>query len=200
MTIGSGNPFGINKATNDNKLSLMALHLECLFDRGVNFKTRTITLSDEIVFPMWDIVDAALSEMESQSRKKVTIRIHSEGGDVYEALAIVGRIERSPCKIITEGYGAIMSAATLILASGAERRISRLSEFMHHECSYGAEGRHSHVKDLVEQVEDEEDRWAKWMAEFSNRDKDFWKTEGVRKDARFTPEQLLEMGVVDEIF
>ena len=70
---------------------------------------------------------------KERGEKAITIRLHSEGGSVYEALAIVGRIEKCKCQIITEGYGAIMSAATLILASGDKRRISRLAWFMVHE-------------------------------------------------------------------
>jgi ATP-dependent Clp protease protease subunit len=178
----------------------MQIHLETIFERGVNFKERIITITDEIAFPAFDFLDAAMTEMESQSRKTITVKIHSEGGSVYEAMAIVGRIKKSKCKVVTEGYGAVMSAATLILAAGDERRISEFTWFMHHEASYEAGGRHSDMKDLVAQMEKEEKIWSEWMARFSEKDADYWYETGCKKDAYFTAQELIDLGVADEIF
>lgn len=183
----------------DLRLATATLHLDCIFDRGVNFKERIITVTNDIEYPLFDIVDAALTEMESESRKAVTIKIHSLGGYVYESLAIVGRLKKSKCKIITEGYGTVMSAATLILACGDERRFSKFGWFMHHESKYEFGGRHSEMKDIVEQGEREEQQWAYWMSKFSNKSEKFWATEGVRKDKYFLAEELLKLGVIDEI-
>ena len=196
------NNLGVNQARlSDSKLSGISLHLEYLFEYGVNFKDRIITLSDSIEPPMFDFVDAALSEMESMNGKAVTIRIKSEGGDVYDAMAIVGRMKRSKCKIITEGYGAIMSAATLILAAGNKRRISQYAVFMHHEAWYHlATARHSEQQATVKQMETEEKLWSKWMATFSGKTEKFWYEKGKHMDAYFTPEQLLKFGVVEEVF
>lgn len=197
--LNSHRDLDIKKGSVDNKLTAAAIHLECIFDRGVNFKDRIITLTEEVDFPMFDIVDAALTEMENESRKTVTIRIHSGGGSVYEALAIVGRLKKSKCKIVTEGYGHTMSAATLILACGNVRKFSRFGWFMHHESQYFIEGKHSDHKDYVAQAEREEKQWAKFMAEFSKKSEKFWLTEGSRKDAYFDAGQLLKLGVIDEI-
>ena len=189
-----------NSSLNDNKLNHLTLHLSYLFDRGVNFRERVITLTSEIDHPAFDVVDAAISEMEAQSKKSITIRIHSGGGSVYEALAIVGRLERSKCHIITEGYGTVMSAATLILAAGNKRRMSRLGWYMWHESSYNLAGRHSDVKEAVSQAEKEEKQWAKLMAEFTDKSEQYWYKLGQKKDVYLTAENLLEMGVIDEIF
>lgn len=192
--------FNVSKQTSiDNRLNALSLHLGYLFDRGVNFKDRIITWSAEIEHPMFTVIDAAITEMERDSRKTITLRLNSPGGDTYEALAVVGRLRRTKCKIVTEGFGHIMSAATLILACGDERRFSKYGVFMHHESTYGIEGKHSEVKDLAEQMEREELQWAKNMEVFSKKSAKFWLKEGTRKDAYFTAEQLLEFGVIDEI-
>lgn len=187
------------KSVSDAKVTQLGIHLETLFDRGVNFRDRIITLTGEVEEPMFDLVDAALSEMESDSRKAVTIRINSPGGSTYEALAIIGRLKASKCKIITEGYGHIMSAATLILACGDERRISTYSWFMTHEASYEVTGKHKEIKNTVAQVEREETQWAKWMEQFTKKDEKFWKKVASDRDAYYSPEELLELGVIDEI-
>lgn len=190
----------LNQSNTDTKLSRIAIHYEYLFEWGVNFKDRVIVISDEIDSSTFDVVEAALTEMENESRKSVTVKINSPGGSVYDALAIVGRLRASQCQIVCEGYGCIMSAATLILASGDKRKVSEYAWFLHHEASYGAEGRHSQMKNLVAQTEREEKQWAIAMASFTQMDEKFWATKGVHVDAYFTAQELLEMGVVDEVF
>lgn len=190
----------LNQSNTETKLSRISIHYEYLFEWGIDFKNRIIRIDDEeIDASTFSRLDAALTEMENESRKAVTIRINSVGGSVYDALAIVGRLQSSTCKIITECYGCAMSAATLILACGERRKISKFSWFMTHEASYYAKGRHSQVQALVKQRDREEQRWAEAMEKFTKRSAKFWLKEGSYVDAYFTPEELLEMGVVDEL-
>jgi ATP-dependent Clp protease protease subunit len=189
------------KGSVDAKVTQLGIHLETLFERGVNFKDRIITIKTEIDSDEFGRIDAALSEMESEGRKTITVRINSPGGSVYDALAIVGRLRASKCKIVTEGYGHVMSAATLILACGDERKISKYAWYMTHEASYEIEGSKSlkDHKNMVIQTEKEEKKWAEWMAEFTNRDAEFWRKIQADKDAYLSPNELLEMGVIDEV-
>lgn len=187
------------KQSADTKLTQLGIHLETLLQHGINFRDRIITIKEEIDADLFGKIDAALSEMESDNRKAITIRINSEGGSVYDALAIVGRLKSSKCRIITIGFGAVMSAATLILACGDERKMSDLAWFMHHESQYAVEGSHKQIQDAVAQAEKEENQWAKWMGEYSNKDAKFWRKVASDKDAYFTAQELLDLGVIDEI-
>ena len=181
-------------------VTLLEVQLNYAFEYGVDFANRSITLTESIEYPMFDFIDAAMSRLELESEKDIKIKIYSPGGGVYNALAIIGRIRNSKCKIITEGYGQIMSAATIILAAGDYRRISEFSWYMHHESQYGIEGRHSEIKNYVEQCDKEEKQWAEIMARFSKKDVDFWLNTGVGLDEYMTPQELMEYGVIDEIF
>lgn len=178
---------------------LKDLNLNCLLDHGISFLSRTIQLAGEIDTDSFKLVDRALTELERQGTKTITLRINSEGGSVYDALAIVGRIKASKARIVTEGYGCVMSAATLILAAGAKRRFSSFGWFMHHEASYTLDGRHTELKAAVNQKEREERQWAKAMAELSNESFEYWLKTGTRLDCYFSPEELLNLGVIDEI-
>lgn len=198
-SVSQGIISNLNKLKPDEKLTAKALQLEYAFEYGVDFGHRIIQITSDIDFPLFDFVDTALTEMESLNSKGVTIKINSFGGSVYEALAIVGRIKESKCKITTKGYGAIMSAATLILACGTKRKISQYAWFMHHESSYGFEGKHSQAKAAIAQAEREELQWAKAMAEFSKQDEEFWLEKGKLVDVYFDATELLELGVADEI-
>lgn len=187
------------KVSADTKLSKTALLLSYAFDYGVDFQHRTIRISGDITEGWFDIVDAALTQMEAESKSKVTVKINSPGGCTYEAMAIVGRLTSSKCYIVTEGFGHIMSAASLILACGDRRRISKYAWYMWHEASYYIDGRHSANKATVEQIEREEVFWCDSIATFSNEVSDYWKAVGIGKDAYFSAEKLIELGVADEV-
>lgn len=190
-----------SKTTIDNKLTFAQMNVNWAFEYGVNFTERTITWSQDIEFPMFDIIDAALTIMETESpKKKVTLKLHSPGGNTYEAIAVIARLRKSSCYIAIEGYGHIMSAATLILASAKSRKLDKMAQFMWHEASYGAEGRHSEMKALVAQVEKEEKTWAKAMADLTGKTEKFWLEKGVHIDYYLDAETLLKYGVIDEIF
>lgn len=187
-------------AAKSQKTEALELHFKYLFEVGVNFKDRVIVIDEDIEEGLFTKVDAAMSELESYSRQAITIRINSFGGDIHTALAIVGRLKRSKCRIVTEGYGAVMSAASFIFASGNHRRISKFAFYMYHEFSYSAEGRHSAIKAEVEETERQWELWASWMATYSKvKDKQFFLTNGRLVDVYWTPETLLELGLADEI-
>jgi len=189
------------KTSVENKITMTSLLLSYQFEYGVNFNERIINLTGDIDETMFFVLDSALNEMETKSKKDIVIKIHSVGGNVYDALAIVGRITECKCKIITKGYGCVMSAATLILASGTRRReISKYGRFMWHEASYSLEGKHSEIKATVKEMEREEALFSEYMAEFTKKDAKFWRSTGVHEDAYFSPNQLKSFGVVDEVF
>lgn len=193
--------FQISEKVNvDTKLTYTALLLSYAFEYGVDFKNRVIRLTGAIEEGYYDLIDAALTEMESESKQTITIKINSPGGDTYEAMAIVARIEQSKAYIVTEGIGHIMSAAALILACGNKRRMSRLAWYMWHESSYGIEDRHSRIKATTKQLDREEKLWADTMETYSFKKSSFWLKEGTGIDAYFTASELKKLGVVDEVF
>lgn len=183
-----------NKVMESEELSL-------IIERGISLASRSITISCDIDENLFLLIDAGLTEMERQSTKKpITIKINSQGGSMYDALAIVGRMKNSKCHIVTEGYGSIMSAATILLAAGDTRKISKFAWFVHHEAGYTIDGRHSHIKEHVAQMEREEKTWARWMEELTSTPAEMWVEFAIKSDAHFSPHDLLELGVVDLIF
>jgi len=183
----------------DNKNDDYNTHLESVFDRQFNKKDRIIVISDEITTDTFIFVDAALTELEKVNNKDITIKIHSKGGNTYDAGAIIGRILECPCRIITKGYGQVMSSAIMILAVGDHRQMTKYSWAMWHECSFENSGRLSDHKATLQQTEIEENLWAKLMANHSSKSLKFWKSNGITSDMYLTPEQLLKYKVIDEV-
>jgi ATP-dependent Clp protease protease subunit len=191
-------PTGAPGSPADN--AYMNLYVDTLLERGIDIEKRTITIEGDVEEGWFTFMDASLSLLESLDESPITIRISSGGGMEYAGWSVVGRMHRSPCEIVVEGYGYIMSMATIILAAGNKRRLSKYANWMYHSCSYGVEGRHPQVKNFVKQNEKEELRAAKFMAERSKKPVNFWKKLGYDVDAYMTPEEVLELGVIDEIF
>lgn len=186
-----------NKYTDVDK---EALRLDYCFDRGINFKDRTIQITGSIEEgESFDWLDSALAEMERGSKKSIVLKINSPGGSVYEALAMVDRIQESKCQIITKGYGHIMSAASLLLAAGDKRYMGKRAWLMHHEISSGAYGTVTELSDHVHQLTREMRDWAAAMDSFSNRTQTFWLDVAKRKDAYLSATQCLDVGVIDDI-
>jgi len=175
------------------------LHLKCLFEYGVNISERVINLNGDVTEAMFKDMDIQLTEMESQSKKAVTVRINSSGGNVYDGLAIAGRLRFSKCQIITQVFGQAMSAACLIFAAGNRRQASKFAFVMHHEISGGVDGRLSEMKTELEHMNSIERFWAAWMAEFTKKNRKFWLEEGRYTDAYWDASALVELGVADEV-
>ena len=183
----------------DNLLEVIKYQHALLLEHSLNLDSRSITLSGEIEEGWFDYLDARLAILEGQGEEPITLKLCSIGGSTYEAGAIVGRIKASPCQFVIEGYGCVMSAATLILASGNKRKLSKYAWFMHHGPRWGTEGKHANIKEAVKQTEREDTEWNKWMGEFTKKDAAFWKKWTGHSDLYLSPEEALEYGVIDEI-
>ena len=115
---------------------------------------------------LFDRLDKNLDILESwplspEQDPTITIRMSNPGGDVYHMFGCYDRIKVSPCPIIIEGYGHIMSAGTIIFQAADKRRIAVNAKFMihyGHEGFYGhsleVEGRARETKRIITQMED----------------------------------------------
>lgn len=75
--------------------------------------------------------------LNPKSDKTLTLYINSQGGDLYQAFGLIDLMKNSQVPIRTIGYGSVMSAAFLILASGTkgERYIAPNTGIMCHQFS-----------------------------------------------------------------
>lgn len=186
-------------------------NFETSLDHGIDFKNRIIRISGSIgdcsnpltgttEYFDFNLLDVAMTRMEQDSSTEaITIKVNSEGGLVYEAFAMIGRIKASPCPIITEGYGCVMSAATLILMSGDVRRLSRFCSTMFHAMQYGTNGDHADIKEHVAQADKEMKNLVKYYEEFSTQPASFWTRKIKKKEYYPSAEEMLSHGAIDEI-
>jgi ATP-dependent Clp protease protease subunit len=136
--------------------------------------------------------------------KILTIYVNSQGGDLYESFGLIDIMRNSRIPIRTIGYGSVMSAAFLILASGTkgERYISPNTGIMCHQLSASEESGKYHD---IKATRKETDRLNKVMydilKEATELDGRIIKTKLLpAHDVYMTAEEMINFGAADHIY
>lgn len=201
---GDENKVEKNKSTNNDDLPVKWKEALVQMDYGIDVESSTIYFYGDIMDgTLYDFVLKVRSIMymrdEDKKNDPINIVINSDGGDVYEALGMIDFIHSLNVKVNTICRGRAMSAAALLLCSGTgTRAASKNSTIMFHEMSSGIYGKSSDMKANVQHMEKLEEILVDIMSQNSNKDSKFWKETTV-KDYYLTPEEALELGVIDKI-
>ena len=125
--------------------------------------------------------------------------INSEGGCVYEMLAIVGYMKSLPVPVNTICRGKAFSAAAVILANGTgSRYASKHSTIMFHQSSAWLQGKQADVKASIHHVSEIDIMSNTLLSERSTLSADEWE-QIQRTDYWLTASKALEIKVIDQI-
>lgn len=75
-------------------------------------------------------------EIDVEKRSPIKIILKSEGGSMYDGLALIDVIDNSATPIHITAHGCVMSMALNVLVSGHERFCTKNTTFMYHEGWY----------------------------------------------------------------
>jgi ATP-dependent Clp protease protease subunit len=159
---------------------------------------RRLFIHGEITDETFSKFSKKLSKLLAQSNDSITLELHSEGGSPYAALAIYGRIVSSPASIHVVAYGAVMSAATIILAAGHRRSMAPETWFMTHLSESKADGNFKQFKQAASQAYREELQWSEILAKHSSLPASEWEKLS-NKTTYLSAEQCLQYGIIDTI-
>lgn len=176
-------------------------------------KSRRIHINDEVneetMFTTMYYMDKIKAQDEVRAipmkdRQPITLVVNSYGGSVYEALALIGKIEnfqKLGYKIDTLVTGKAMSCGSLISVCGSTRRAYKYSTILIHKLSGFMAGQYDNlvvtheenirIQNLLENI-----YIAKCKGKLS-KELLLEKTKGI--DWYITPEDALELGIIDEI-
>ncbi len=148
--------------------------------------------------------DAVLS-FEKKKAKVVTVEIVSEGGSAAIAMAFIARMRLSPLAFITVGNGRVASSATLILAAGHNRLVTKETLILVHEDQNIFYNDRTYNTTAIERfarnARKNEDLWNRTMAKLCcgvTSAESFAKLH-AKGDTELTPTQALNLGMIDEI-
>jgi ATP-dependent Clp protease, protease subunit len=165
-------------------------------------------LSERIVFigqPIDDdlanLVVAQLLHLESDDPDKdVHVYVNSPGGSLHAGLAIYDTMQYVAPEVETTCYGMAMSAASLILAGGADGKRLALpnARILIHQPSSGFQGQSTdieiHAREILDMRKRMEEIYAKHTGQPIERIH-----EDAERDRFFDAEQAREYGLIDRV-
>jgi len=168
----------------------------------LDYEDSVIFLSDEIAeHTLTDFIIRMRSLLQHRKDKTtpINLMINSPGGDIYEMFGIIDYIESLDVKVNTICRGRAFSAAAIILVCGTgNRMMSKRSTVMFHQSSSFLGGKMSDTTAYLDNVKSLEKVIYGMLAEKTKKDADWWKDK-MRNDMFLTSEELLEIGVIDQI-
>jgi ATP-dependent Clp protease protease subunit len=153
-------------------------------------------------------VNAAVKWLASENiRPKegrfLTLYVNSQGGDLYQALGLIDMMHMSQLPIRTIGYGSVMSAAFLILASGTkgQRYIAPNTGIMCHQMSLQEEvGKYHDIKATRKETDRLNQSMVEILKSSTELDVKTIKTKLLpAHDVYMTPKEMINYGAADHI-
>lgn len=101
---------------------------------------RTIYFFDEINNEAVCECIKFLQELEQESiKKEIKVIINSEGGSIYDGLALYDRLRNVQCPLVIIGTGVVASMAVTVFLAGEERYLTENTRLMTHQARTDAE-------------------------------------------------------------
>jgi ATP-dependent Clp protease protease subunit len=168
----------------------------------MSLDSRVVMLHGDVTERMISMVVLQLFELSRINQNPIRLVVSTNGGSVDEMFNLYDVIKFLPSPVYTVGFGKILSAGVLILASGkkGERLIGRTARVMIHPLSAGAIG---NVFELVNTAE--EIRRRQELAEQALASETKMSLKAVKEimrcgvDRYFSAEEAIKLGIVDRI-
>ena len=164
-------------------------------EHGINMEQRCIHIGGEITDHSVNVYIRAIQLMSSFNKEDITIYINSEGGSVYDGLALIDIIQfykREGIKFHTIANGKCMSMALFILLAGTKRYATESTTFMSHPISSGTYGSLPNMEIDVEEIKRLQrltDSYLKKVSKMKLKNKDYY----------FTTYEALQWKIIQKI-
>lgn len=163
---------------------------------------RLVVLHGEVNEHSISSVIVQLLHLANQNHKPIHLVISTYGGSVDEMFSLYDTIKFLPCDVYTIALGKVMSAGVLLLASGVKgkRMIGRSARIMIHPISGGVLGNVFEAMNEMKEFERlHELMVTALMSETKMKKENIDKLMKAGHDFFLTPQQAVEMGIVDKI-
>ena len=164
-------------------------------------RERIVFLGREIDDDIANIVVAQLLFLAAEDPEAdINLYVNSPGGSVYAGLAIYDAMQHVTPDVKTICFGIGMSAAAMIVASGAAGKRLALpnAKLMIHQGSAGFRGAPTDVQIAAREVASTTRQMAEIIARHSGRDEE-QVLQDIDRDRFMTPEEAVVYGLVDEV-
>lgn len=136
--------------------------------------------------------------LDFTNKDPIEIHMTSYGGDPYQMLALVDKIQECPCPVKFYGRGRISSAATWVMAVCDERYLAENTTVMIHDGSDGFDGTHTDMQIHTEEAVRLQDQLNEVYAKNSRMPLSFWENI-IRRDLYLTADETILLGLADSV-
>lgn len=156
-----------------------------------------VFIYDEIGF--WGVsASDFLSELSAVSTPRITLRINSPGGDVFDGIAIYNAIRRQEASVSVFVDGLAASAASFIAMAGDTVTMSPKSQLMIHEAFGFAVGPAEDMRKMAEMLDKTSDNIASIYADRAGGTTEEWR-DMMRAETWFSDREAVGAGLADGI-
>ena len=129
---------------------------------------------------------------------KITLRINSPGGDVFDGIAIFNALKRHKAEINVFIEGIAASAAAFIAMAGDSVTMMSHSQMMIHEASGLVIGPADDMRKMADILDKSSDNIASIFAERAGGTVEEWRAR-MRDESWFSDQEAVELGLADRI-
>lgn len=146
-----------------------------------------------------DELEAAAKDY-NRTDKPITLYIHTDGGAVFDGLAVISAIRSSKTPVYTVALGKAISMGFMILIAGHKRYCQELSTLMYHQLSSGNRGNLKDIEEYTEHLGELQATLEALVKECTLLPQEMLDEVYVRKnDLYLNAAEALDWGVVDAI-
>lgn len=148
----------------------------------------------------YDGVTAAQFQKELKALgdvKKITVRLNSVGGDVFEGWTIYNLLKQHKAEVTVYVDGLAASIASIIALSGDKVIMGEGSQIMIHSAWTGMYGNARDFEAIITRLESIDEQLIKTYANKTGKDKEHIRTL-VHAETYFTADEAIELGLADE--
>lgn len=139
-----------------------------------------------------------LGDLESIGDRNLTLRMNTQGGDVFDGIAIYEALKRrrSPVTCVVDSLAASIGS---VIAMAADKVVmARPAKMMIHDAHGATSGNAAEVGKFVDLLDRTSDTIAGIYADHTGGDAAFWR-DLMRNETWFTAEEAVDAGLADEV-
>lgn len=174
--------------------------IELYLSTGVDFRRKSMDMVGEIGDASVEQWTRSIRFLDrSHPEKPLTIYLNSEGGSVYQGLALIDTIRACSSEVHIHVVGECMSMAVWVLQAADVRKMSLNSRMMIHIGSFELEDDHHHTNlRWAEQYKRDERILVGMLAESTGMTR-AQVGKLIQFDTILLPEEAREKGLIDEV-
>lgn len=142
--------------------------------------------------------DGFVQELASLSAPKLTLRVNSPGGDVFDGFAIFNAIRRHKSEVTAYVDGIAASAASFLIMAADEVVMSPHAQLMIHDAYALCMGSAADMERAAEMLNKASDNIARVYAERAGGGTKEWR-ERMKSETWITDREAVELGLADRI-